>query len=254
MVDRSKAEKVARDEVRRLWDIEKTPRPGPKTPHTARSIAKEGIALADAEGLQALSMRLLAERLSMSAMALYNHFPGKAELLAVMVDEVASELLDARPGGWRQRAEAVAWSNWNCFLRHPWLIAVESYRPVIGPNVLAKYEVELGVFDGLGLSDIEMDFALNSMLGLVRGCVAVAIDANGLLRKKQETDLEWWQIRQPILEKLKIAERFPLASKVGGAIGDHSKAPQSPEDNFQFGLDRWLQGMSNLPAIRSVGE
>lgn len=246
----SKAEKQAREEFRRHWDMETASRPGPKAAQTARSIAKAAIIIADEEGLTALSMRNIAAKLSMSTMALYNHFPGKSELLSVMVDEIAGEALSSTSGDWRERTTALAYSNWQCFLRHPWLPSVENYRPVIGPNVLRKYDQELAVFDGLGLTDIEMDFALSSLLALVKGCAMTAIDANGVLKQQTETDGEWWGARQPLLAELNVQDRFPLASRVGEAVGQHANAPQSPEEAFRFGLDRWIAGMQALVAGR----
>lgn len=253
MIDPAKAVKDAREEFRRLWEVEGALRPGPKSTQSARTIARAAIAIADAEGLQAVSMRQIAGSLSISAMALYNHVPGKAELLSIMIDEVASEMLEPTSGDWHGRATCIAWTNWQCLMRHPWLLSVESHRPVIGPNVLRKYDQELAAFDHLGLSNIEMDFALNSLLGLVRGCASTQIDANGVLKKRDQTDMEWWQVRQPLLEQLDIEHRFPLASKVGAAIGAHSSAPQSPEESFRFGLDRWLEGMAALIAARAPG-
>lgn len=253
MIDSAKAAKEAREEFRRLWEVEGALRPGPKSTQSARSIARAAIAIADAEGLQALSMRQIAGSLSISAMALYNHVPGKAELMSVMIDEVASEMPEPTIGDWRIKATSIAWANWHCLLRHPWMLSVESHRPVIGPNVLRKYDQELAAFDDLGLSDIEMDFALNSLLGLVRGCAATQIDANGKLKKLDQTDVEWWQFRQPLLEQLNVGHRFPVASRVGSAIGAHSNAPQSPEESFRFGLDRWLEGMVDLITARAAG-
>lgn len=252
MIDPAKAAKDARAEFRRLWEMEGALRPGPKSTQSARTIARAAIAIADAEGLQALSMRQIAGSLSISAMALYNHVPGKAELLSIMIDEVASEILGPTEGDWRSKATSIAWENWQCLLRHPWMLSVESHRPVIGPNVLRKYDEELACFEHLGLSDIEMDFALNSLLGLVRGCAATQIDANGVLKKRDQTDMDWWHVRQPLLEQLDIEHRFPLASRVGAAIGAHSSAPQSPAESFRFGLDRWLEGMTDLIAARTA--
>lgn len=246
------SEKLAREEFRRLWKIEDATRPGPKPAHSARSIARVGIAVADEDGLSALTMRKVASRLSVSAMSLYNQVPGKAELLEIMVDEVAGELLEPASGDWRERASAVAWANWHCFLRHAWLLSLDGYRPVLGPNILQKYELELSIFEDIGLTDIEMDFALGSLLALVKGCVVIAIDANGSLKRSNETDLDWWNVRKPLLEKLMLEDRFPLAARVGSAIGVYSEGPQAPEDTFRFGLKCWLAGMSELIASRGV--
>src|SRR6476661_5122429 len=88
-----------------LWGTkERAPR-GPKPTLTVPQIVESAIAIADAEGIDNVSMRRVAERLGVGAMSLYRYVPSKAELLDLMVDAVYGE----RPapadadGGWRER-------------------------------------------------------------------------------------------------------------------------------------------------------
>src|SRR6202046_1938898 len=69
-----------------LWGTPQRPRRGPKPSLSLERSVTEAIALADAEGLASLSMAHLAERLGCAKMALYRYVPGKAELVALMVD------------------------------------------------------------------------------------------------------------------------------------------------------------------------
>lgn len=234
----------ANAEIKRLWELETAPKRGPKATHSARSIARAGIALADSEGFSAVSMRKVATRLSVSAMSLYNQVPGKAELLELMIDEVAGEMLEPTSGEWATRAETLLWRNWDWFLRHPWLVQTDSYRPVLGPHILQKYETELAVFEDIGLTDIEMDFALSSLLAMVKGCAMSAIDAEGLI-KDGTTANAWWENRKPMLDALNIDSRFPLATRIGSAIGASADGPTAPKAVLQFGFACWRAGIAD---------
>ncbi len=87
-----------RRSIELLWRLRERPRPGPKPRFTVDDVAAAAIAIADAEGLAALSMRRVAERLGVAAMSLYTYVPGKAELIDLMLDTVCTEVppADAR--------------------------------------------------------------------------------------------------------------------------------------------------------------
>ncbi|MEV4175912.1 TetR/AcrR family transcriptional regulator [Nonomuraea sp. NPDC049709] len=133
-------------------------------------IARAAIEVADEEGLDALSMRRVAERLGVGTMSLYTYVPGKAELFDVMLDLVYGEAhRSGTGGGWRARLARIARENRELHLRHPWLLRVATSRPALGPNALAKYDHELRAIDGIGLTDLEMDAVLTLINGLVHG-------------------------------------------------------------------------------------
>jgi len=116
-------------------------------------IVRAAIEIADAEGIDALTMRRVGEALGVGTMSVYTYVPGKAELLDVMVDTLYGDMerqTDA-PGGWRDRLERIARDNLALYRNHPWLLHAETSRPVLGPNVLAKYDYELGAVANLGL-------------------------------------------------------------------------------------------------------
>jgi AcrR family transcriptional regulator len=236
-------EKAARLEIENLWGLEKPSQPGPKSAFTARGVARAAITLADQSGLAALTMREIAKHMNTSAMTLYGRVSGKAELISLMVDEVAGECAGETEGPWNERAISLAWSNWRCFERHPWLLTVDQHRPVLGPGVLRKYEVELAAFDDLHLADVARDLALGSLLALVHGCAKGSIDAATSVARTGLTDAEWWATRAPLLEGLNLHEQFPLGSRVGAAAGAHANAPKSQAELFQFALKVWVAGM-----------
>jgi AcrR family transcriptional regulator len=99
-------------------------------------IAEAAIRLADAEGLQAVSIRRVAAELDARAMSLYDHFASKRELLAAMADEVVGEMLASRPlpEAWREAVSVSARKMYAAYSRHPWAIFVTEERLAPGPN------------------------------------------------------------------------------------------------------------------------
>ena len=97
-----------------------------------------GVAVADAEGLDSLSMRRVANRLGVGAMSLYTYVPGRSELLELMIDTVYGETRAARTqrrlaGPGRVPDPSSAGS---CIGRHPWLLDYNMNRLPLGPHVL----------------------------------------------------------------------------------------------------------------------
>ncbi|MDX5895401.1 TetR/AcrR family transcriptional regulator [Rubrobacter radiotolerans] len=213
-------------------------------------VVRAAIAVADAEGLGALSMRRVAEELGISTMSVYTHVPGKAELIDVMLDRVMGEaVVEGEPEarGWRERLEGVARRNWDLFHHHPWVLQVAvTSRPPLGPNVVAKYDRELRAVDGIGLTEVEMDSVLTLVLEHTQGAARRSVEAKQGVRGTGKTDDEWWAANAPLLEKVFDAERYPTAARVGAAAGAAYQAAHSPEHAFEFGLRRVLDGVEAL--------
>jgi AcrR family transcriptional regulator len=102
------------------------------------AITEAAIGLADAEGLEAVSIRRVAAELDARAMSLYDHFASKRELLDSMNDEVIGEMLASRPlpETWRDAVAATARTMYAAYARHPWAIFVAADRIVPGPNAV----------------------------------------------------------------------------------------------------------------------
>nr|WP_211369923.1 TetR/AcrR family transcriptional regulator [Nonomuraea turkmeniaca] len=211
-------------------------------------IVRAAIEVADAEGLQALSMRRVAERLGVGTMSLYTYVPGKPELFDVMLDTVYGETARPEdvPGGWRGRLEQIARENWALYLRHPWLLQVAASRPVLGPNVTAKYDYELRAVDGIGLTDVEMDSVITLITGFVHGAARGAVEAAQVENQTGMSDEQWWAAHAPFFARIAYADRFPTAARVGQAAGEALNAAYSPEHAFEFGLERVLDGIEAL--------
>lgn len=103
-------------------------------------IASAALAIADAEGFEAVSMRRLAQELNVGTMSLYYYVKTKDDLIAVMDDALMAEaLLPSIPKGWRRAITEIATRTHSVFLRHPWaLVSMLSAPP--GLNAMRHME------------------------------------------------------------------------------------------------------------------
>lgn len=239
-----------------LWRTrERTSRKG-KPDLSVDRIVRAAIEVADADGLQALSMRRVAERLGVGTMSLYTYVPGKPELLDVMLDTVYGTVYgtvdgeqdepEEVSGDWRERLRHIARANWALYRRHPWLLQVATSRPVLGPNVTAKYDAELRAIDGIGLTDVEMDQVITLVTGFVHGTARGAVEASQAESQTGMSDEQWWAAHAPFLGRIGDTARYPTASRVGQAAGEALGGAYSAERTFEFGLERLLDGIEAL--------
>lgn len=231
-----------------LWRQGTTGTRGPKQALSVDRVVDAAVALADGDGLAALTMRRVAQALGASPMSLYTYVPGKAELVDLMLDRVYAQMPRSAPAtdGWRDRVAAVADDNRALFEQHPWLASVSTTRPALGPGQMAKYEYELGALDGIGLDDVAMDAALTFLLGFVQSCARASLDARAIQLETAMTDAEWWAAHEPLLAQVLDASAYPLASRVGSAAGEVYGGAYSASYAYDFGLRRVLDGIAAL--------
>lgn len=236
-------------------------RPGPRPELDVDRVVVTAVAVADAEGLGALSMRRISADLGVGTMTLYTYVPGKGELVDLMYDHVLGELYPDTEGvqdasaaatAWRGRLEGVAHANRDLFRRHPWALHVATGRPPLGPNLMTKYEKELQAVDGLGLTEVEMDLLISAVTGFVRGTVTGAQEKAEAERATGITDEQWWASTAPYVEKVFDPARFPTAARVGPVAGQELQAAYDPDRSFTFGLQRLLDGVEAFVAARST--
>jgi AcrR family transcriptional regulator len=235
-----------RRSIELLWGLRTGSRPGPKPRFTVAEIAASAIAIADADGLGALTMRKVADGLGVSAMSLYTYVPGKGELIDLMLDTVLAEVSLTFDGaaGWRERLDRVARENWQLYLRHPWLLQVATSRPPLGPHVIAKYDHELRAIDGIGLTDIQMDLVVQLVGDYVHGAARTAVAATLVAQRTGLTDEQWWEQAAPVLEQVLDPAATPTATRVGAAAGEEYNAASDPARAFDFGLSCLLDGVA----------
>jgi AcrR family transcriptional regulator len=248
-----------------LWGLGDAPGRGPKPGLSVAAITDAAIALADAEGLGALSMRRVAEQLGKSPMSLYTYVPGKAELLDLMLDRVLGELPKEYPAeaGWRAAVETAARTSWAFYQRHSWVLQVSGGRAALGPHEFDFYESQLRPFDGLGLTGVEVARAAGVLMSFVRGSAKAVSDAAAAEQATGISDDEWWNARAPFFEELPAEmwpERYPTLTRLQAEHAfDQLDRPdettsylvQEALDIFEFGLQRLLDGLETFITSRS---
>jgi len=138
-----------------LWRTPPEGRPGPRPSLTLEQIADAGIALADAEGIDAVSMARLAESLGFTTMSLYRYVSSKDEVLALMSDRAAGRppVLGPDVGGWRARLELILAVQQPILRAHPWLARTTTVLHAVGPGRLAWMEGMLSALEDTPLSE-----------------------------------------------------------------------------------------------------
>ncbi len=250
-------EYLGRGDARRsmdlLWGRSLPATRGPKAALDLETVVRAGIELADAEGLDALSMRRVAERLEMGTMSLYTYVPGKGELLDLMVDTVygqrADEVAVDAGSGLRTRLEALAREQWAFYERHPWTLSIASGRSVLGPNEAEAYDRALSTVADLGILARDAVAIVDAISMFVRGAARDAAEAAGAEAATGKTELEWWTERDAYLNEVMTPERFPTLTRLG-AGGGFDVPPDTDNynvrfilDDFEFGLQRLLDGI-----------
>jgi AcrR family transcriptional regulator len=227
-----------------LWGA-REPRAGRGRPGLSlERIVRAATELADAEGVAALSMRRIAERLGFTTMSLYRHVPGKAELLDLMRDALLGEVArpDGDAGGWRAGLEAWAREGWALHRRHPWLVQVAGSRRVPGPNAVAGYEHALRLVSGTGLRPAEVVAVVGLVGGFVESAARQAAETSRTERRSGVTEEEWWGARGSLFDRLGPYPTIGHLWESGGY--------DQPEDPFEFGLQRVLDGVATLVELR----
>ena len=221
---------------------------GPKPGLSADRVIRAAIRIADAQGLEQLTIRRVAERLKVAPMSVYTYVPGKAELFALMLDAVYAGMKRQAPAAddWRARITAVAADNRRLYTEHPWIALLPPNRPPLGPGTIGKYEYELAALDGVGLSDVELDAALTFVLGFVESCAQAAARARAAVAESAQTDAQWWADYEPVLERVLDASRYPLGTRVGTASAQAQGGAYDGDRAYAFGLTRVLDGLAAL--------
>jgi AcrR family transcriptional regulator len=212
---------------------------------TIGSIVDAAIEIADADGLAALTMRGLADRVGVGAMTLYGYVPGKSELLELMVDRFSGTLYDGHPqpaevGDWRAGLEHIACRIYEHGLAHGWALEIEPARPVIGPGVALTYEAELAVVDGIGLDDHEMDHVVTVVRALASSSARWQLGLQEVRTASGLSDHQWWDEIGPALAVAVADTPLPLAGRVGSTVASAG----DPRGSLELGIRMLLDGLA----------
>jgi AcrR family transcriptional regulator len=192
-------------------------------------IVQAALAIADAEGLDSLTMRRLALELGAAPMAAYAHFRDKRELLGAVVDAVAGEVeLPEKDGRWRKPIRRMAHSFRRALLAHPAVMPAFHTYGANGPNALAVLDHAHGILRGAGFADEHAARAVDTLYAFALGAVSLEIARAG------------------VDPAARHAMRFALPATVYPdlvAVMPHVLATDD-EDRFRYGLDRIFDGLA----------
>ncbi|WP_242908994.1 TetR/AcrR family transcriptional regulator [Actinomadura terrae] len=224
----------------------KTTRLGRKPSQSVEQIVGAAIELADADGFGALSMPKIAQRLGLTANAIYRYVRSRDELL-VLVAEAAwgpAPDLASGTGGWRDGANRWTRAMIDRCDVHPWLCDLPVRGAPVTPNLLDWTEAILQVLTGAGLTPAEALGCAFVLDGYARQIGGMRRD----LRYSTATPTQSDAVTKFLLPRLRERGHSVLASMMDGA--DYTD--DVLDDDVTFGLDRILDGIGALVAAKPL--
>ena len=234
--------------VARSWGLEGRARSGPRPGLTLRDITRAAIELADAGGLEAVSMARIASRLGYTTMSLYRYVGSKDELLVLLLDAATEDALRDAPavvdGDWRPALRTWAEQQLAVLLAHPWILSLRMPGPPMGPNSLAFVERGLTALAPLPLEPWER----MAVIGLLS---SYALSEARLVVEAADSTVGYGEQLRMLVDP----SRFPALHQVvaSGQLDDvRPPVPGTVDDGTRFGVERILDGIEALVAPRRL--
>ena len=244
-----------------LWGRRERGRRGPKPGLSVDAIVEAAMRVADAEGLDAVSMARVAKELGFTTMSLYRYVTSKDELLQLMWNASAqgAESLILQGDGWRERLRDWALIQREAIDRHPWITQMPMAAPPLAPNSLTFVERGLETLDGTGLADADKlrVIGLLSSYSLSEGRMAhdaaraAAASAQAAAAAGDAPAMP--ATYEELLRQLVDEKSYPILHRIArsGSVGD---APSGMDEHaeYLFGVECILDGVQQL-IQRSAG-
>jgi AcrR family transcriptional regulator len=199
-------------------------------------IISTALALLDADGPGALSMRRVADQLGVAPNALYTHVRGKNDLVEGLIDQVYAGLeLDPDPAtDWTEQLAAISRDVRAHLLAHPAVVPFAIQQPGLGPHGLRLGEAIYGVLRPAGLPDQAVVGAVYALLTYILGFVALEVPRAGT---DPQTSDEFVRHLQGFFAALPPGE-FPHTVSLAPLL-----ARISTDDQFEFGVRTFVAGL-----------
>ena len=206
------------------------------------AIVREAVAMLDADGIEALSMRKLGARLNAGATSLYRHVATKDELMELAVDEVFGEITPPPTAGpeWRDAATEAARSFRTTALRHPWLASVlgQAGLAYLGPNLMSYSERLAGLFAAIGFP--EPSRAIDTVLSYVIGMSTTEAAWLTTVARSGESEADFIARLMPAARQAASGHEHLSSTQGATVILD----PAAIRDaKFDYGLEVVLDGL-----------
>ncbi|WP_326626973.1 TetR/AcrR family transcriptional regulator [Nonomuraea fuscirosea] len=221
-----------------IWMRPERPARGPRPAYSRAQITDAAIRIADAEGLEAATMRRIAAEIGAGAMSLYRYVPSRDDLVELVADRLQGEIdVEGIPSGdWRADLTRYAHEVRAMWLRHPWITTAQRSLPSFGPNQLRLIERVMGVLEAL--VPIDENLGLMTLLNsYVEGAVREEISSAGEIRRSGLSESEWIARSGPYFEHLVKGGKYPIFTRI---VMEARQPRLSRDDQFRHGLERVL--------------
>jgi AcrR family transcriptional regulator len=212
-----------------------------RAPLSRERVLRAAIALADAAGVEALSMRKLAKELGVEAMSLYNHVANKDDILDGIVDMVFGEIEPpSTEVDWKAAMRQRAISTREALRRHPWAIGLMEARPKPGPANVQLHEAVLKCLREAGFSLPATVHAYSVQDSYIYG---FALQENAL-PAALDTPEGGAEVAARVLAATPGADELPYSFEM--VAGHIATSGYNFTEEFEFGLDLILDGLERL--------
>ena len=206
------------------------------------AITRAAIAIADQDGLDAVSMRKIAGRVDSGTMSLYRHISGREDLTELMYDSVLAELvqdLGEPSGDWRADLTRLARASRRLHHRHPWASSLGA-RPTLGPNALRVMEFAMACADEPGLTIDQVMDRVSTTLQFTQGFVRAELAEDEARRRTGLDEAAWRERIGPYLAEVLAGGHHPYLERI---IRDAEDFPE-PDVQFERRLAMVLDGLA----------
>ena len=212
-----------------LWGTPSRPSRGPRPSLSIAAIADATVRIADADGLESVSMQRVAEALGVTKMALYRYVSGKAQLLAVTIEAAVGEPPVLTGTGWRSRIEEWAGLLRENWLRHPWLPQATVGDRAMGPREVAWIECPVAVLAEAGFAGRQQMDAVLLLCAHVRNTLTPTTSGT--------------QPWTPGSGAGSLHERLEQRNGDYAAVLAATRSGRSADNGWRFGLELILDGL-----------
>jgi AcrR family transcriptional regulator len=232
-----------------LWGRRERGKRGPRAGLSADAIVAAAISVADAEGLEAVSMARVAHKLGFTTMSLYRHVASKEELLQLMwnASALGAEHLVIEGDDWRSRLRTWATIQRDMMDRHPWITQMPMAAPPVAPNSLHFVERGLATLDETGLDDGDKLRIIGLLSSYTLSEARMANDAARAAAAAQAAAGDGAPGPpvpfESLLRELLDEQTYPRLYRIAWTPG---AATVSERDEFRWGIDRILDGVAAL--------
>ncbi|MEU7730197.1 TetR/AcrR family transcriptional regulator [Streptomyces sp. NPDC040724] len=234
------------------WGLRERPGKGPRPTLTLPRIVEAAVALAAAEGVDAVSMGRVAKELGVSTMSLYRYVAAKEELYVLMADAGVGAPPDPSAGegaDWRELLTEWAYAQRAVLMANSWILRIPITAAPVSPNQLAWMERGLASMAGTSLKESEKLSTIILIGGLVRNEATMAADMMDAIVKSGVAPEQALGQYVRTLRLMTGPDSHPAVTRL--LDSDAFSGSGEPDFQFRFGLNRILDGLAELIAQRA---